>query len=52
MESWSTSVELHILTTHLHTAESGMWEVISTGQWVELPSWKKAEGSVAKMLEL
>ncbi len=41
MESCSTSVELHILTTHLHTGESSLHEVIYTGEWVELLSWKK-----------
>lgn len=41
MESCSTSVELHILITYLHTGESSLYEVIYTEEWVELPSWKK-----------
>jgi hypothetical protein len=41
MEGCSASVELHILTTHLHRGESGAREVIYTGEWVELPSCKK-----------
>ncbi len=41
MESCSTSVELPILTTHLYRGESGAREVVYTGEWIELPSWKK-----------
>jgi len=50
MESCSTCVELHILTTHLQRGESGMWEVIGTGEWVALGRWKQrsqARGVVA-----
>jgi hypothetical protein len=38
MEGESTSVELHILITHLYWVESGVREVICTGDWVALPS--------------
>jgi hypothetical protein len=41
MEGYSTSVELPILTTHLHRGDSGLHEVICTKEWVELPRWKK-----------
>ncbi len=34
IEGPGTSVELHILPTHLH---SGLREVIGTEEWVELP---------------
>ena len=36
MQCPGTSVELHILITHLH---SGSYEVVGTEEWVELPRW-------------
>src|SRR2546425_4114083 len=39
VEDQNTCVELHILITHLHRGESGVWEVSGTGVWVELPRW-------------
>ena len=38
VEGPGTSVELHILITHLYTGENGAPEFICTGEWVELPS--------------
>ena len=38
VEGSGTSVELHILPTHL---QSGSCKVVCTEEWVELPRWKK-----------
>jgi hypothetical protein len=38
VEGPGTSVELHILTTHL---QRGSREVVCTQEWVELPRWRK-----------
>ncbi len=37
VERPGTSVELHILITHLYRGESGECEIICTGEWVGLP---------------
>src|SRR5438445_5222454 len=41
VEGPGTSVELHILPTHLYRGESVSREVVCTEEWVELPRWRK-----------
>jgi hypothetical protein len=48
VEGRGTSVELHILTTHLHSGESGSHEVLCTEEWVEVHRGMKVRGAATR----